>query len=206
MTTRKRGRSRKHKWIEFHNIENDCSPEAQYLRWVSVNNPALAQRAQSGCPRCGMKNFRLRHDKKFNNIRFYCPECGFETSYHIISPKKSLHTIEIYDTRGMLIGLKNIDDYHEMTSRESADTRVMLSERKLDLGGEWFDGISGTNSQSRYLSREEILKRIEERKMKKLMKAALEEIENEEREHRNSAVEADILGEGIKDIGEDVTD
>jgi hypothetical protein len=82
-----------------------------------------------------MKNFRLRHDKKFNNVRFYCPECGFETSYHIISPKKSLRTIEVYDSRGMLIGLKNIDDHHEMTSRESADTRVMLSERKLDLGG-----------------------------------------------------------------------
>jgi ribosomal protein S27AE len=203
---RKRGRSRKHNWIEFQNIENDCSHEAQYLRWVSVNNPALAQRAQSGCPRCSQKKFRLRHDKKFNNVRFYCPECRFETSYHIIPPKKSLHTIEIHDTRGMLIGLKNVDDYHDKTSRENADTRVMLAERKLDLGGEWFDGISGTNSQSRYLSREEILKRIEERKMKKLMKAALEEIENEEREYHDSAIETDILGEDMTDVGEDVAD
>ncbi len=205
MTIRKRGRSRKHTWIEFQNIEDDISHEAQYLRWVSVNNPALAQRAQSGCPRCGQKNFRLRHDKKFDNIRFYCPECGFETSYHIIHPKKSLHTIEIYDTRGMHIGLKNVDDYHDKTSRENADTRVMLAERKMDLGGEWFDGVSGTNSQSRYLSREDILKRMEERKMKRLMKMALEEIENEEQEHRSSAIEADIL-EDITDGGEDVAD
>lgn len=203
---RKRGRSRKHNWIEFKNVENDSSDEAVYLRWVSVNNPALAQRAQFGCPKCGKKNFRFRHDLKFHNVRFYCPDCGFETSYHIIRPKKSLQTIEVYDTRGILIGLKNVDNYHDKTSRENADTRVMLAERKLDLGGEWFDGISGTHSQSRYLSREEILKKIEEHKMKKLMKAALEEIENEEQEHRNSAMQADIMGEDIMDVAEDLSD
>jgi predicted RNA-binding Zn-ribbon protein involved in translation (DUF1610 family) len=189
----KRGRSRKHNWIEFQNIEDDCSPEAQYLRWTSVNNPALARCAQSGCPRCGKKTFRLRHDKKFNNIRFYCPDCGFESSFHIIRPKKSLHSIEIYDTRGILVGVKNADDYHDKTTRESSDARVVYSERKMDLGGEWFDGVSGTNSQFRYLTHQDILKRTEERKMKRLMKAALEEIERDEQEYRTSALEADIV-------------
>ena len=196
---RKRGRSRKHRWIEFQSIEEDSSPEARYLRWASVNNPALAQCASSGCPRCSGKSFRLRHDKKFDNIRFYCPECGFETSFHIIHPKKSLHSIEIFDTRGILVGLKNVDDYHEKTSRENADARVLIAEQKLDLGGEWFDGVSGTNSQSRYLTREEILKRIEDRKMKKLMKAMLEEIEREQQEDRASAFETDIQGDDIAD-------
>jgi ribosomal protein S27AE len=159
----------------------------------------LAQCSSSGCPRCSGKTFRLRHDKKFENIRFYCPECGFETSFHIIHPKKSLRSIEIYDTRGILVGLKNVDDYHEKTSRENADARVLIAEQKLDLGGEWFDGVSGTNSQSRYLTREEILKRIEDRKMKRLMKAMLEEIEREQQEDRASAFEADVQGDGIAD-------
>ena len=192
MNASKRGRSRKHSWIEFQNIENDTSPEAQYLRWVSVNNPALAECAHSGCPRCNKKTFRLRHDKKFENIRFYCPDCGFETSFHIIRPKRSLRSIEVYDSRGILVGVKNVDDHHEKTSRENADSRVMVAERKLDLGGEWFDGISGTHSQSRYLTREEILKRIEDRRMRRLMQAALEEIEREEQEDRALALKADI--------------
>jgi ribonucleotide reductase alpha subunit len=72
------------------------------------------------------------------------------------------------------------------------DSRVLAAEQKLDLGGEWFDGVSGTNSQFRYLSREEILKRIEERKMKRLMDAALEEIEREEQENHVTAFEAGI--------------
>ena len=192
MTAHKRGRGRKHSWIEFQNIENDNSPEAQYLRWASVNNSALAECAHSGCQRCSGKSFRLRHDKKFENIRFYCPDCGFETSFHIIHPKRSLRSIEIYDTRGILIGVKSVDDYHEKTSRENADSRVMIAEQKLDLGGEWFDGLSGTNSQSRYLTREEILKRIENRRMRRLMEAALEEIEREEQEDRALALKADI--------------
>jgi len=192
VTAHKRGRSRKHSWIEFQNLENDASSDAQYLRWASVNNPALAECAHSGCQRCGEKNFRLRHDKKFENIRFYCPDCGFETSFHIIHPKKSLNSIEIYDTRGILIGVKSIDDYHDKTSRENADSRVMIAEQKLDLGGEWFDGVSGTNSQSRYLTREEILKRIENRRMRRLMEAALEEIEREEQEDRTLALKAAI--------------
>jgi len=192
MVVRKRGRSRKHSWIEFENIDDDNSPDAIYLRWASVNNPALAQCAHSGCPRCTAKNFRLRHDRKFQNIRFYCSKCGFETSFHIIRPKRSLRSIEIYDTRGILVGVKNADDHHEKTSRENADSLVMVAERRLDLGGEWFDGVSGTSSQSRYLTREEILKRIENRRMRRLMEAALEEIEREEQEDRDLAFKADI--------------
>jgi predicted RNA-binding Zn-ribbon protein involved in translation (DUF1610 family) len=199
MTVRKRGRSRKHNWIEFQTIEEDSSPEARYLRWASVNNPALAQCAQSGCQRCTGKTFRLRHDKKFQNIRFYCPQCGFETSFHIIRPKRSLRSIEVYDTRGILVGVKNVDDHHEKTSREKADSLVMIAERKLELGGEWFDGVSGTNSQSRYMTREEILKRIEDRKMKKFIKAMLEEIEREEQEDRVSAFETETQGDDIAD-------
>ena len=169
------------------------------MKWASVNNPALAQCALDGCSQCKEKSFRLRHDRKFNNIRFYCPKCGFETSFHIIRPKRNFNSIEIYDTRGILVGVKNVDDYHEKTSREKADALVMYAEQKLDLGGEWFDGVSGTHSQSRYLSREEILKRIEDRRMKRLMTAALEEIENEEKDDRVSAFKADVNGDNVTD-------
>jgi ribosomal protein S27AE len=196
---RKRGRSRKHVWIEFKNIEADTSPEARYLKWASVNNPALAQCANSGCPRCTEKSFRLRHDKKFENIRFYCPSCGFETSFHIIRPKLSFRTIEVYDEHGVLRGIKTADDYHEKTVRESADSRVLLAEQKLDLGGEWFDGVSGTNSQSRYATRGEILKRMEQRKMRRLMEATLEEIEREEEDDRLASFEADLHESDIDD-------
>jgi hypothetical protein len=103
-----------------------------------------------------------------------------------------LRSIEIYDTRGILVGVKNVDDHHEKTSRENADSLVMIAERKLDLGGEWFDGVSGMHSQSRYLTREEILKRIENRRMRRLMEAALEEIEREEQEDRVLAFKTDI--------------
>lgn len=199
MGVRKRGRSRKHVWIEFKNIEADTSPEARYLKWASVNNPALAQCANSGCPRCTEKSFRLRHDKKFENIRFYCPSCGFETSFHIIRPKLSFRTIEVYDEHGVLRGIKTADDYHEKTVRESADSRVLLAEQKLDLGGEWFDGVSGTNSQSRYATRGEILKRMEQRKMRRLMEATLEEIEREEEDDRLASFEADLHESDIDD-------
>jgi predicted RNA-binding Zn-ribbon protein involved in translation (DUF1610 family) len=199
MGVRKRGRSRKHVWIEFKNIEADTSHEARYLRWASVNNPALAQCANLGCPRCTKKGFRLRHDKKFENIRFYCPSCGFETSFHIIRPKLSFRTIEVYDEHGVLRGIKTVDDYHEKTLRESADSRVLLAEQKLDLGGEWFDGVSGTNSQSRYATRGEILKRMEQRKMRRLMEATLEEIEREEEDDRLASLEADLHERNIDD-------
>lgn len=192
MVVRKRGRSRKHVWIEFKSLEVDTSPEAQYLRWASVNNPALAQCANSGCPRCTSRSFRLRHDKKFENIRFYCPTCGFETSFHIIRPKLSFGTIEIYDGQGVLRGIKTVDDYHEKTVCENADSRVLMAEQRLDLGGEWFDGVSGTSSQSRYSTRGEMLKRMEGRKMRRLMEAMLEDIEREEEDDRLASFKADL--------------
>jgi hypothetical protein len=199
MANGKRGRRRKHSWIEFPDLEHDSSREAVYLRWVSVNNPALAQCARDGCPQCRDKCFRLRHDEKFNNIRFYCSNCGFETSFHIIRPKQSFSSIEIYDERGILVGVKNVDDHHEKTSRENADARVILSEQRLELGGEWFDGVSGTSSQSRYLTREEVLKRIEDRKMKRLMEANLDEIESIERDERGSGLKPDAQDEDVAD-------
>ncbi len=195
----KRGRRRKHSWVEFKDLESDVSLQAQYLRWASINNQALAQSAREGCPQCHVKSFRLRHDRKFNNIRFYCPSCGYETSFHIILPKQSFRTVEVYDKKGIFAGLKKVDDFHEKTSRENADARVLNTERRLDLGGEWFDGVSGTHSQSRYLSREEILKRIETRRMRRQMEAVLEEIEHQEREDRGLEFRADVHGEDSAD-------
>jgi hypothetical protein len=93
------------------------------------------------------------------------------------------------------LGMKKVDDFHEKTSRENADSRVLYAERKLDLGGEWFDGVSGMNSQSRCLSREEILKRIEMRRMRRLMEAQLEDIERQEQEDRGLGFKADVHGE-----------
>jgi hypothetical protein len=77
---------------------------------------------------------------------------------------------------------------------------VMYAEQKTDLGGEWFDGVSGTNSQSRYSTREEILKRIEERRVKRLMEAALEETEREEQESRTADFRAEIRGRRAPDV------
>jgi ribosomal protein S27AE len=186
MPLKTRGRSRKHNWTDFSSIENDSSFEALYLRWASVNNPALAKCANNGCPQCSGKSFRLRHDKKFDNIRFYCPDCHFETSFHIIPPKKSLSEIEVYDERGILIGTKTSDRHHEKTKREDVDQQAMISEQRLDLGGEWFDGTSGISSQSRYVTREEALNRLEIRKMKSQIEANLQEIEDTERANRGS--------------------
>lgn len=96
--------------------------------------------------------------------------------------------------------MKTADDYHEKTVRENADSMVLHSEQTMDLGGEWFDGVSGTNSQSRYMSREEILKRIEDRKMKRIMQAALEKIEQEEQDDRIAAFRAEVHGEHAGDV------
>ena len=134
------------------------------------------------------------------NIRFYCPNCSFETSYHIIRPKRDFRTIEVHDERGILVGVKTVDDYHEKTPRENADLMVMNAEQRMDLGGEWFDGISGTNSQSRYSTREEILKRIEERRTRRLMEAALEETERVEQENRTADFRAEIRGRRARDV------
>lgn len=95
--------------------------------------------------------------------------------------------------------MKTVDDYHEKTPRENADLMVMYAEQRTDLGGEWFDGASGTNSQSRYSTREETLKRIEERRMKRLMEAVLEEIEREEQENRTADFRAEIRGRSPRD-------
>jgi len=73
-------------------------------------------------------------------------------------------------------------------------------EQRTDLGGEWLDGASGTNSQSRYSPREEILRRIEERRMKRLMEAALEEAEREEQEDRTAVFQAEIRGRCARDV------
>jgi hypothetical protein len=193
MSAQRRGRPRRFEWVEFSGLDGDYSPEAQFLKLASVNNPAMADLAVSGCPQCAGKSFRLRHDVKHDNIRFYCPECKHETSYHIKNPPRNeLQTIPVYDKQGMLIGEKVVDRFHEQTKREKADTIVQRTEQNLDLGGEWFDGASGTNSQSRYLTREEALERIARRRMKSQIKAMLTEIEEEEKDDRLASFRADI--------------
>ena len=82
--------------------------------------------------------------------------------------------------------MKTADFYHERTQREDVDQRVLISEQRLDLGGEWFDGTSGASSQSRYVTREEVLNRLEIRKMKSQIEANLQEIENIESADRGS--------------------
>jgi len=193
MSAQRRGRPRRFEWVEFSGLDGDYSPEAQFLKSASVNNPAMADLAVSGCPQCASKSFRLRHDRKFDNIRFYCPECKYETSYHIKNPPRNeLQIVSVYDKQGMLVDEKVVDTFHEQTKREKADAIVQRTEQKLNLGGEWFDGTSGTNSQSRYLTREEALERIARRRMKAQIKAILTEIEEEEKDDRLASFRADI--------------
>ncbi len=179
----KRGRPPKHEWIDFKDLGNNFSPEGQYLKWASVNNSALARSGSFGCSRCSSKTFRLRHDKKFRNIRFYCQECGHETSFRIKKPpKQNLRITQIYDNRGILIGEKTADDYHDRTKQEIVDSAVVLAEQRLDLGGEWFDDVSGVQSQDRYLTLEEALERTRINSMKALLEAMLEETDHQTEE------------------------
>lgn len=188
-----RGRPRRFQWFEFKKLAEDHSAEAQFLKLASINNQMIASLAASGCPQCASKSFRLRHDKKHSNIRFYCPECKHETSFRIKTPPKhQLQAISIYDQRGILVGEKLADTFHEPTRRERSDAVVLRNEQKLDLGGEWFDGHSGTNSQNRFLTVEEALYRIERRKIRDRMEARLKEIEDEEEENRLVSLETDV--------------
>ena len=192
MTDRKRGRPQKHEWIEFKDLDNNYSPEAQHLKWASVNNSALARPGSHGCPQCKSKNFKLRHDKKFKNIRFYCQECGHETSFRIKKPPKhNLRIIQIHNDKGILIGEKTADNYHEKTTREIVDSAVLLAEQKLDLGGEWFDGVIGIHEQDRYLTLEEALERIKRNYVKTMLEAMLNETEYEREEDRLGDLEAE---------------
>lgn len=196
MSQRRRGRPRKFEWIEFEDLSHNHSFEAQYLKFASVNNPSLARLASYGCPLCESTNFRLRHDKRFENIRFYCEKCKYETSFQARKPTRNEpRIILIYDERGILVGEKIADDFHERTKREIADLAVASAERNTNLGGEWFDGFSGTHMQNRYLTREEAINLIEKKKMRMQMKAMLDEIEREQEDDRLAAIEAEITRE-----------
>ena len=191
MGLQRRGRPRRFEWIEFKELSENYSSEAQFLKLASINNFLIANLAVSGCPQCAGKNFRLRHDKKHNNIRFYCPECKHETSFRIKKPPKSeLQVITIYNKQGIIVGEKLVDTFHQPTRREKADAAVLRTEQKLDLGGEWFDGTSGVSTQNRFVTREEALKRIARRKMRAQMDAILREIEDEEKDNRLASFEA----------------
>ncbi len=196
MSPKQRGRPRRFHWLEFEKLAGDYSLEGQFLKLASVNNQAIAGLAVSGCPQCAGKSFRLRHDEKHTIIRFYCPECKLETSFRVKTPPKhQIRVISIYDQRGMLVGEKLADTFHEPTRREKADAVVLWNEQQLDLGGEWFDGHSGINSQNRYLTVEEALYRIERRKMRDQTEARLKEIENEEEDDRFTSFETDVSTE-----------
>jgi predicted nucleic acid-binding Zn-ribbon protein len=189
----RRGRPREFEWFESTELHANQSSEAQLLKLASVNNPLIADLAVSGCPQCGGRSFRLRHDKKHDNIRFYCPQCKHETSFHIKKPPRNqFQTIPVYDKQGILVREKVVDRFHEQTKRERTDAIVLRTEQRLDLGGEWFDGTSGTNSQSRHLTREEALERIAIRRMRAQIKAMLTEIEEEQKDDRLASFRADI--------------
>jgi len=193
VVSQRRGRPREFKWTEFKELDENHSSEARFLKLASVNNPSIASLAVSGCPQCSGKNFRLRHDIKIGNIRFYCPECRHETSFHIKTPPRTeLQVTPIYDKQGMLVDEKVVDGFHEQTNREKADATVLRTEQKSDLGGEWFDGASGTSTQNRYLTREEAIERVAKRKMKAQIEATLREIEEEEKSDRLASLKADI--------------
>jgi len=153
----------------------------------------MARVASNGCPRCKSRSFRLRHDEKFGNIRFYCQECRYETSFHIKKPTRDqLSVIPVYDDHGLLVGEKVVDIFHEQTERETVDAKVSRAEQRLDLGGEWFDGTSGIEAQNRCLTREEAIERIRKRQMRAQIATMLKEIEREERDDRSASIEADI--------------
>jgi len=135
----------------------------------------------------------LRHDENFGNIRFYCQECRYETSFHIKKPTRNqLRVIPVYDDQGLLVDEKVVDVFHDHTERETVDAKVSGTEQRLDLGGEWFDGASGIESQNRCLTREEAIERIRKRHMRAQIAAMLKEIERDERNDRLAAMEADI--------------
>lgn len=193
MSQVKRGRPRKFQWIESKDISENHSSEAQFLKFASVNNPFMARIAFNGCPQCKSKNFMLRHDEKFGNIRFYCQECRYETSFHIKKPTRDqLSVIPVYDDQGLLVDEKVVDVFHEQTERETVDAKVSRTEQRLDLGGEWFDGASGIEAQNRCLTREEAIERIRKRQMRAQIATMLKEIERDERDDRLAAMEADM--------------
>lgn len=198
MSRLKRGRPRRFHWIEFKDIGEDYSPEAQFLKFASVNNPFMARVASNGCPRCRSKSFRLRHDEKFGNIRFYCQECRYETSFHIKKPTRDqLRVMPVFDDRGLLVGEKVVDVFHEQTEREMVDAKVVRAEQRLNLSGEWFDGVSGVETQNRCLSREEAIERVRKRQMRAQIALMLRDIEREEKDDRLAAMEADISPDEI---------
>jgi hypothetical protein len=198
MSSVKRGRPRKFQWVESKDIGENHSAEAQFLKFASVNNPFMARVASNGCPQCKSKDFRLRHDEKFGNIRFYCQECGYETSFHIKKPTRDqLSVIPVYDVQGLLVDEKVVDVFHEPTKRETADAKVSRAEQRLDLGGEWFDGVSGMETQNRCLTREEAIERIRKRQMRAQIAKMLKGIEQDSRDDRLASIEADMSSDKV---------
>jgi hypothetical protein len=182
-----RGRPRKHRWFSFKNLENEFSPEAQYLKWASANNTALQAVAATGCTKCRSMNIEFRYDKKYKIIRFHCFECGYETSYRIKVPKPGSFEIVPILTHGILVGEKVVDFYHPVTRRQRSDALVLKYSRsvengKISLGGEWYvDGkVGGVYSQKRcYVSFDEAIILCSWNRMQTEHEKRLSELEKE---------------------------
>ncbi len=185
----RRGRPRKHKWLELQDLKDAFSADAQYLKWASANNMALQTIAATGCPKCRSMRFELRHDEKFKVIRFHCLACRHETSYRIKMPKPgSFHIVPVL-IDGVQIGEKIIDSYHPLTKRERSDATVLrvtqgVDSGRVSLGGEWYvDGeVGGVHDQKRYFaSLEEVKILCSWNRMRMEHERRLREIEEESR-------------------------
>lgn len=154
---KQRGRPRKYKWFSFKDLENELSPNAQYLKWASANSTALQTVSATGCPKCRSNNVEFRHDKKHKIIRFHCIECRHETSYRIKMPKPGSFEVTPIFENGIRIGEKIVDYYHPATTRQRSDALVLRLSRgiesgKFSLGGEWYIdmAVGGVYGQKRY--------------------------------------------------------
>jgi hypothetical protein len=160
-----RGRPRKYKWFTLRDLEDEFSPEAQYLKWASSNNTALQAVASTGCPRCHSSHIELRRDENFKIIRLHCKECRHETSYRVKTPQPGSFEIIPALADGVQVGEKIVDHYHPLTKRERSDALVLkasvgVDSGKFSLGGEWYVDtvVGGVHDQKRYFTSFEEMK------------------------------------------------
>ncbi len=182
-----RGRPRKYKWLTLHDLENQLSADAQYLKWASANNTALQAVAATGCPKCQSTNVELRHDQKYKIIRLHCTKCSHETSYRIKYPKPGSFEIVPILFDGVQIGETIIDHYHPATKRQRSDALIFKANSNVEsgrtsLGGEWHIDkmLGGLHEQKRYyVSFEEITLMCSWNRMQVEHEKRLRELEEE---------------------------
>lgn len=162
-----RGRPRKHKWFSLQQLEDEFTPEAQYLKWASANNVALQTVASLGCPKCFTDNVEFRHDVKYKIIRFHCRDCRYETSYRVQVPKPGSFEVVPVLKNGIQVDEVIVDSYHPATLRQRSDAIVLKFNRGVDLGrvnlgGEWYvdERVGGVHSEKRYYANVEEVRLI----------------------------------------------